>query len=51
MVYSNFDSRAKGARAIPDERLRFLRQLEEKLRGERRSRKKGAISPAVSSLG
>ncbi len=42
MVYSNFDTRtafSKGGFAIPAERLRFLRELEAKVRRERAARK------------
>lgn len=39
MVYSNFDTRTKGVRAIPEDRLRFLRKLEEQVRRERAARK------------
>lgn len=39
MVYSNFDTRTKGACAIPHERLAFLRKLEAQVRSEREARK------------
>ena len=40
MVYSNFDTRTRGSRAIPDDRHRFLRELEAQVRRERAARKR-----------
>lgn len=39
MVISNFDSRTKGKRTLPEDRFRFLRELEEQVRRERLARK------------
>lgn len=39
MVISNFDSRTKGKRSLPEDRLQFLRDLEEQVRRERLARK------------
>jgi hypothetical protein len=39
MTISNFDSRTKGKRPLPEERFQFLRELEAQVRRERLARK------------
>lgn len=51
MVYSNFDTRTKGSCAIPGDRLRFLRELEEKVRRERAARKLARAAGLVRAAG
>lgn len=50
MVYSNFDSRTKGRLTIPGDRLRLLRELEEKVRLERAARKRESARSAHRAL-
>jgi hypothetical protein len=44
MVISNFDSRTKGKRTLPEERFQFLRELEEQVRRERLARKQARLA-------
>lgn len=44
MNFSNFDARTKGSRVIPEDRLRYLRALEEELRIARAARKAARLA-------
>lgn len=51
MVYTNFDNRVKRSFAIPEARLRFLRDLEERTRRERQLRRAERIGSRVTPVG
>jgi hypothetical protein len=44
MTISNFDSRTKGKRPLPEDRFQFLRALEEQVRRERLARKRARMT-------
>lgn len=47
MLISNFDSRTKGKRPLPEARILFLRELEEQVRRERLARKQARLGRAA----
>lgn len=47
MLISNFDSRTKGKRPLPEARIQFLRELEEQVRRERLVRKQARLGRAA----
>jgi hypothetical protein len=49
MTISNFDSRTKGKRLLPEDRFQFLRALEEQVRRERLARKRPRPSRPVEA--
>jgi hypothetical protein len=49
MVYSNFDNRMKRSFPLPEARLRFLRELEERTRREREIRRAGRIGSRATA--
>lgn len=44
MNFSNFDARTRGSRVIPEERLRYLRALEQEVRRARAARKAARLA-------
>lgn len=49
MTISNFDSRTKGKRPLPEDRFQFLRELEEKVRRDRLARKQAKMAGPVKA--
>jgi hypothetical protein len=49
MTFSNFDSRTKGKRPMPEDRFQLLRNLEEQVRRDRLARKQAKMARPVKA--